>query len=295
MRANEFLEDISRRGFLQGAGAAALGVGSAQAKPIPTETVFVGPGDTVYSIARNFGITPQDIIKVNPGMNNTTKLEVDQKIKVPSANPDPHTKVTKTSTNPHTTNKKIEPGQTSKPVSTNQVAASPHGTTNNALQEPGFLEKLQKVASALGVKTGVLSGIINHESHYKHHIPNPKSGAVGLIQFTHKTAKDLGTTTQQLSKMSATQQLDYVYQFYKSVGAKPGMDIGDLYMLTFIPTYAGVKNPNIILGKKGGGKLPGTDLSMHNVWKQNPVFSNGLEKPYFTVGDVKTRLAQFEQ
>jgi hypothetical protein len=285
MRANEFLEDISRRGFLQGAGAAALGVGSAQAKPVPTETVIVGPGDTVYSIARNFGISPHDIIKANPGMNNNTRLEIDQKIKVPSVTSDPHS---------ISANKKAEL-KTTHQTSSRTPAQTIASTSTNALQEPGFIKKLQQVANALGIETSALLGIMKHETNNtlspKAKAPG-KHGAIGLIQFIPKTARDLGTSTAELANMSATQQLDYVYKFYKSVGVKPGMDIGDLYMLTFMPAYVG-KKPNTVLGKKNGGQLPGTNQNMHAIWVKNPAFSDDHKKPYFTIQDVKNRITQW--
>lgn len=279
--------DMSRRGFLKGLGAAGLAAagGNAFAKAQRTERVIVGPGDTIYSIARNFGINPAEIYKLNK-FDRNTRLEVGQQVlvpAVPSSVPSTSTHA-KPATATHSTPTHAKPTTSTHSTPTGKVG-------NNALQEPGFIEKLQKVASSLGVSANALAGIIKHESHFKHHTPNPHSGAVGLIQFTPKTAKQLGTTTQQLAKMTATQQLDYVEKFYKSVGVKPGMDIGDLYMLTFIPTYAGVKNPNVVLGKKGGGILPGTDLSMNRIWAQNPIFSDG--KSFFTIKDVKDRLEKF--
>jgi hypothetical protein len=275
-------EDISRRGFLRGLGAAGVAAagGNAFAKKAQrTERVIVGPGDTIYSIARNFGVSPEEIYKLN-GFNRNTKLEVDQQILVPGG------ETSVPAEKPH-----VKPAPSTAKHADEPKHAPTEKLGNNALQEPGFMEKLKRVATALGISPNALSGIIKHESHFKHHTPNPHSGAVGLIQFTPKTAKNLGTTTQKLANMTATQQLDYVYQFYKSVGAKPGMDIGDLYMLTFIPTYAGVKNPNVVLGKKGGGILPGTNLSMNRIWAQNPIFSDG--KSYFTIKDVKDRLEKF--
>jgi len=79
--------------------------------------------------------------------------------------------------------------------------------------------------------------------------------------------------------------LDYVYRFY-APKVKPGMDVGDLYMLTFMPLYANEKD-DTVLGQEGGGKLPGTKLSMHKIWDQNPGFGKSHGKNYFTVGDVK--------
>jgi hypothetical protein len=98
--------------------------------------------------------------------------------------------------------------------------------------------------------------------------------------------------------MSAVEQLDYVYRFYKKNGVKSGMGIGDLYMLTFMPLYA-QEEDDTVLGQKGGGKLPGTNLSMHKIWDQNPGFSNGGPKgkpggkSYFTVGDVRRTIERW--
>jgi hypothetical protein len=86
--------------------------------------------------------------------------------------------------------------------------------------------------------------------------------------------------------MTAVEQLDYVYKFYKMVGVRPGDDRGTIYMLTFMPAYA--KSPDdTVLGQQGGGTLGRTGLSMHKIWLQNPVFGKSRGQSYFTVGDVK--------
>jgi LysM repeat protein len=87
MRAKEFTpieEDISRRGFLRGLGAAGASAvaGGALAKSNPVLRVTVGQGDTIYSIARNFDVSPEEIYKLN-GMNRNTRLNPNQEIKVP--------------------------------------------------------------------------------------------------------------------------------------------------------------------------------------------------------------------
>jgi hypothetical protein len=91
--------------------------------------------------------------------------------------------------------------------------------------------------------------------------------------------------------MSAVEQLDYVYKFYKMVGVQPGMNRGTVYMLTFMPAFA--RSPDdTVLGKRGGGTLilpsgNSSGLSMDKVWSQNPVFGKTRGQDYFTVGDVK--------
>lgn len=64
------------------------------------------------------------------------------------------------------------------------------------------------------------------------------SGAIGLIQFMPKTAKGLGTTSEKLAKMTATEQLDYVKKYlnpYRSRLKK----LEDVYMAILYPVAIG--------------------------------------------------------
>lgn len=51
---------------------------------------------------------------------------------------------------------------------------------------------LKSVSDALGVAPQYLSRLINFESRFNPLASNPYSGARGLIQFTHQTAKEMG-------------------------------------------------------------------------------------------------------
>lgn len=162
------------------------------------------------------------------------------------------------------------------------------------IQDPDFEKKIVKVANALGIDPSNLRKIIKFETagSFRPDSHDPNNVSVGLIGFTEKTAQGLGTSKAALAKMTAVQQLDYVYMFYKKAGLKPGSDVGTMYMLTFMPAYVNAPD-NTVLGKKNGGKLGNTGLSMHMIWLQNPGFSGGGpqnkpgSKTYFTVGDVK--------
>jgi|LauGreDrversion4_2_1035121.scaffolds.fasta_scaffold50471_3 hypothetical protein len=164
-----------------------------------------------------------------------------------------------------------------------------------SISDPTFDGKLNKVAEALGVDPAHLRKIIRFETAgtFSPTSHDPWNVSVGLIGFTEQTARGLGTSKAELAKMTAVQQLDYVYKFYKRNGLRPGSDVGTMYMLTFMPAYAYAPDSKV-LGKKNGGKLDNTGLSMHMVWKQNPGFSGGGpqnkpgSKTYFTVGDVKS-------
>jgi hypothetical protein len=158
-----------------------------------------------------------------------------------------------------------------------------------AIQSPEFNDKLNKIGQKLGVDPKDLMRIMQFETGGTMS-PSQKSGtskAVGLIQFMPDTATALGTTTQDLAQMSAVEQLDYVYRFYKMNGVRPGMGVGDLYMLTFMP--AAVNKPDdFVLGDANGGDVFG--LNKAKVWQQNPGFGKSQGKSYFTVGDVKSTI-----
>lgn len=160
---------------------------------------------------------------------------------------------------------------------------------NAAFKEPLFMEKLKKVSASLGVTEKDLIGIMKHESGLNPRAVNPYSKAVGLIQFMPKTARSLGTSSEEILKMSATEQLDLVEKYYRVNGVKPGDDIADLYMLTFMPA-ARDKPDSFVLGDASGGSVFG--LSKVAVYKQNKAFDSNSDG-VFTVGDVKDRIRQF--
>ena len=150
----------------------------------------------------------------------------------------------------------------------------------SSIQDPNFTKKLEKVAAALGVKANDMLAVMKAESGVNPKAVNPNGGATGLIQFMPRTARSLGTTTAELRNMSAVEQLDYVYKYYKSVGVRPGMDAGDLYMATFYPALLGKPNSTII-SRKG-----------EKVYDANRVFDKDRDG-VITVADVKRQANRF--
>jgi len=163
----------------------------------------------------------------------------------------------------------------------------------SAIQDPDFNKKLEKIAKDLGVEANTLRAIIKNESRGDptalFQSKTSKFRAGGLIGFTEDTARMLGTTLDDILRMTAVEQLDYVYMFYKKVGVQPGMNRGEIYMLTFLPAYAKASD-DTVLGKQGGGTLPGTGLSMDKIWYQNPMFGRSKGRDSFTVADVKNTI-----
>jgi len=166
-----------------------------------------------------------------------------------------------------------------------KAAPSAGNIDTSVIQDPDFNKKLDKVANALGVSSKDLLAIMKQESGVNPAAVNKQSGATGLIQFMPSTAASLGTSTSELKNMSAVEQLDYVYKYFKMVGVKPGMDLGDLYMAVFMPKYVGA-NDNTVLGKEGANGFSG------KVYAQN----KGLDRNkdgVITVADAKQSVQRF--
>jgi hypothetical protein len=152
------------------------------------------------------------------------------------------------------------------------------------VQDPDFNKKLDKVASALGVKSSDLLAVMKQESGVNPSAQNGTSGATGLIQFMPDTARRLGTTTAELRQMSGVEQLDYVYKYYKMTGVGNGT-LGDLFMAVFMPKYIGYDD-DFVLGQRGASGFSG------KVYAQN----RGLDRNRdgeITVADVKQSVARF--
>lgn len=67
------------------------------------------------------------------------------------------------------------------------------------------------------------------------------SGATGLIQFMPSTAVSLGTSTAKLAAMTAEDQLNYVYKYFRPYKGRLN-NLGDIYMAILWP--AGVGKPD---------------------------------------------------
>lgn len=114
-----------------------------------------------------------------------------------------------------------------------------NGNTDNI-----FLNKVKSIAKDLNCDYRDLLAVMNAESGLKADARNRYSGATGLIQFLPSTAKSFGTTTEELSKMSKLEQLNYVERFLTQAKKQAGFGKGEklsggkLYALVFLPSRA---------------------------------------------------------
>lgn len=147
------------------------------------------------------------------------------------------------------------------------------------------LAALKRAADELHVSVDALAAIISHESGFDPHIVN-QIGATGLIQFIPSTAISLGTTVQELRKMSFQQQLPYVIKFYKSRCS--GLSIGDLYLCTFCFNLIGKPDSTVAAreGEPGVGPCHNS-ASEDTVYRQNKSLDFNKDG-VITAGDIRS-------
>lgn len=115
--------------------------------------------------------------------------------------------------------------------------------------EPGFLAKVEETANYFGFNPDYLLAVMHFEtggtfSPSQENIAG--SGAVGLIQFMPDTAKELGTTAEELSKMSQVEQMDYVKKHFEKNGGKKARTLADVYMAVLYPKAVGEKETYVL-------------------------------------------------
>lgn len=110
-----------------------------------------------------------------------------------------------------------------------------------------FRVKVREVAKRQGVEANWLMSVMAFETgnSFLPYVKNPVSGATGLIQFTRPTATGLGTSTTQLSRMTAVEQLDWVEKYYDQYKGQI-KNLGDAYMAVFAPVGIGKPDSTVL-------------------------------------------------
>lgn len=124
----------------------------------------------------------------------------------------------------------------SKPFTGKNIDSDNHGYAYIANND-GFRRKLADVSNRLGIDAKWLADIMAFETGNftkANNWSHPRTGVVGLIGFTPATAKALGTSTYELSRMPPEQQLDYVYKYLSDPQLKPHIGKGVEYLAASI-------------------------------------------------------------
>lgn len=120
-----------------------------------------------------------------------------------------------------------------------------------------------------------LASDIETESSWKPDAVNPVSKATGLIQFMPATAKRLGTTIEDLLRMSRTEQAVYVEKYLKGAAQKGYRYQGDMYLTMAYPAALEWDADRVIAEP---GSL---------IWQQNPSWRDSTAGGKVTVRRVR--------
>ena len=121
--------------------------------------------------------------------------------------------------------------------------------------DEGFRRQLAATAVGLDVDPNMLAAIISFETGgtFRADIRNPKSGAVGLIQFLPSTARNMfGLSADQLAAMTPAEQLPYVAGYLRRVArGRKLATVSDFYAAVFAPNKIGAPD-SAVLYRRGG-------------------------------------------
>lgn len=144
----------------------------------------------------------------------------------------------------------------------------------NWKDDPEFTAELNRVAQKFNINANDLLAVMLVETGgtLNPAIRNKKSGATGLIQFIPSTARGLGTTTDDLAKMTRAQQMKYVEKYFDNK-LPQGATGGQIYAAVFLPAFIkedvltvrgeAYYNANVGLDYNNDGKISRSDLDAH--------------------------------
>jgi len=119
------------------------------------------------------------------------------------------------------------------------------------------------------------------------------SGATGLIQFMPATAKGMKTTVEDLAKMTAVEQLDYVEKYFFPYAPRI-KTLSDMYMAILMPKYIGSPDNAVLFSdpKVGYRQNSGLDSNRDGFITKAEAsakvmgkYNKGMNPPLVYIGD----------
>jgi spore coat assembly protein SafA len=174
-------------------------------------------GDTLSEIAKDHGVSLRSLLAANPQVRNPDVIYPGQHINIPGgaqSGGSPPAGPVSGGTTP-----------TGAPAANgsfdyNRIA----GVAGNPNVTPQFIREVESMAARLGTRPEFIMATMSFETGgtFSPSIKNPGSSATGLIQFLDSTARGLGTTTGELSRMSSVEQLKYVEKYFQPFAGRLG-------------------------------------------------------------------------
>ena len=170
-----------------------------------------------------------------------------------------------------------------------------------------FISKVIEISKRLKINPNWLMAIMDFETggSFSAAQSNGK-GYYGLIQFGSSAAKDLGTTTEELRKMTAIKQLDYVEAYFKMwfkrLGIQKPNSYTDMYLIVLFPNAVNkgddfIIKSDTISAAKFAINNPSFDKDGNQIVKVGDVKAVMLKKlpsEWLNDGDVKTFIKAYK-
>lgn len=144
-------------------------------------------------------------------------------------------------------------------------------------QDQQFLGEVNRVSKVFNIDANDLLGLMQSESQINAQARNGGTGATGLIQFMPSTARQLGTSTDELSRMSRGQQMRFVEAYFHQVRLPRGANAGQLYGAVFLPGRVN-QNPLTRSGEKYYGPNAGLDVDRNGDISQQDLIAKVSKK-----------------
>lgn len=209
-------------------------------RPVNFEHI-VQRGETLSEIANLHNASLSEIMSANPSITDANSISVGQKIIIPNSGG----QSTESSVENQTPVQE-NVAQSGETIDSNETSGTEIIYGSQVTNE--FSEKVIQICGELGLNPNYLMAAMAFETGGSFD-PAQKnfagSGATGLIQFMPRTAEGLGTTTADLAKMSAIEQLDYVKAYFLPYAGKLDT-LEDLYMAILWPRAIGQPNSYVL-------------------------------------------------
>lgn len=175
-------------------------------------------GDTLSSIAQEHDVSLGSLLAANPQVRNPDVIYPGQHINIPGGSGG-NGSLAATPVNGGAAAASGTPAATGS-FDYNRIT----GVAGNPNVTPHFINEVEAMAGRLGTRPEFIMATMSFETGgtFSPSIKNPGSSATGLIQFLDSTARGLGTSTGELSRMSSVDQLKYVEKYLQPFTGKLG-------------------------------------------------------------------------
>ena len=146
-----------------------------------------------------------------------------------------------------------------------------------------FLKAIEDLSEKRGINQSELLGLIASESSFDPKAVNKDTGATGLIQFMPEVAESLGTTTDEIQKMSRAEQVKLIDKYFDMNKLPDNPTAGQLKTNVLMPAYTDKSDDFELMTKNK--KFTDGETGNPNTYSQNKGLDYN-EDGFVTVGEA---------